>query len=502
MTKSDPMKVKGLLSALLCFCLLLSLTALGEEAAPESLPADNLIDTRHSVMIEGKQVDYTATAGTMLMDTAQGQCEVFYVAYTADQAEDSAKRPITFAFNGGPGCASVWLHLGLLGPERVALSEDGMVERVPARTVANEYSILDMTDLVIIDPVGTGFSRALPGTDESVYYNLKGDNASVGDFIGQYVRRHDRWASPKYIIGESYGTVRAVGVCDYLLNTYHMNLNGMILISSANDFGAFVSSVGNDLPYVNLLPTFAAAAQYHKRVDEKYQAMPLEDYLDEVKDFAAGEYQLALYQGSRLDADEQDAVAQRLSDYIGLDKDFILERNLRVSTGDFCAALLGDQKLTVGRFDSRYTGPVLEGSLEDGTSDPSSVGLTEAFISAFNDYVVQALGYRTDRLYIETNFAVDEQWSYDSDGAAFAQEDLIRNCMSANPFLKIWVIGGYYDLATPFFSAEWIFSHVFLNDALKENLSFSRFPTGHMFYLSEPALRQFRADAKAWYGVE
>lgn len=496
--------MKRLFSLILVMCLMLSLCALSEsEAAAAPLPADNLVVTEHSATIDGTAVDYTATTGTMVMETTLGQYEMFFTAYTLKGVEDPAQRPITFAFNGGPGSASLWLHVGLLGPERIAVSDEGMVEQVPTGHKANEYSILDLTDLVLIDSVGTGYSRAVEGTDENAFYSLSGDIASVGDFIRQYVSRYDRWASPKYLAGESYGTARAVGLCDYLLNTHHMNLNGLMLISSANDYGVLEETPGNEMPYICFLPTYAAAARYHKKVSQEYQDMLLEDYMDEVRAFAIDQYLPALFQGTRLGDDEADQIAQRLSDYIGLSKAYILKKNLRISMTDFCTELLSDEALMVGRMDSRFTGPLINGSADEiEMFDPSTTGIMEAFTSAFLDYVSRELGYHTDVPYVVLGMDVNRKWSFDSDNQALTQENVIRKCLSANEYLKIWVLCGYYDLATPFFGSEWIFSHIFENKELRDNVSFSYYPSGHMFYLLDSSLEKFRTEAAAWYGED
>ena len=506
--------MKKLIAALLVLCMLLPLCALAEEAAPASLPQDNqveeaapappsqdnLIETTGSVTVAGQQIDYTATTGTFAMDTELGQYEIFFTAYTRNGIEDLSQRPITFAFNGGPGSASMWVHMGLLGPQHIALSEEGKVETLPTGFRENAYSILDMTDLVFIDPMGTGFSRAVEGTDESVFFTYENDITSVGDFIRLYVSRYDRWGSPKYVAGESYGTTRAVGLCEYLRTAHSMNLNGLMLVSTVNDFSTLVFSTGNEMPYVSYLPSYAAAAWYHRKADEKYLSMSLEDYLDEVRAYAGGEYLSALYQGSRLDEEETDAVAERLAGYTGLKKDFILAHNLRVSMDDFFPELLRDEKLMIGRYDSRYTGPVMDGSSDSDAADPSSNGVSEAYAGAYNDYVSRVLNYRTDKPYEDLSYNVNGMWDYESDNVYLAQEDVIRDCMSANPLLKVWVLCGYYDLATPFYAAEWVYSHIFLNDELKDNLSFTYYPAGHMFYLLDSALAQFREDAKAWYG--
>jgi len=492
------MTMKKLISLLLVLCMLLPFAAFGEEPSADAA-GDNLSVTKHTAMLAGKTIEYAATAGTMVVDTSLGKYEIFFIAYTADGVDDLSKRPVTFAFNGGPGSASLWLNLGLLGPNRTALSAEGMLKQVPGSMKPNEYSILDLTDLVFIDPVGTAYSRALEGTDAVTFYNYSNDSASVGDFIRQYVTRNGRWESPKYLAGESYGTVRAVGVCDYLQKTHHMAMNGLMLISSANDYGKLEATPGNEIPYVCHLPSYAAAAWYHKKAAEQYLGMKLETFLEEVRQFASGEYLSALYQGTRLGAEKRDAAAEKMAGFIGLKKEFILEKNLRVSLDDFCKNLLADQNLVVGRLDSRYTGPAVSGSLEDGTADPSCLGIEEAFAAAMNNYITQDLKFMTDRPYEVLSDNVIMQWTLWEDNAVLAQEDIIRDCMSANQFLKVLVICGYYDLATPFSSAEWIYSHLFLNEELEKNLTFSYYPAGHMFYLLDANLPLFRKDAEAWF---
>ena len=468
-----------------------------EEAA--SLPEDNLSVTQHSTTINGKTIDYTATAGTMVMSTDFGQYEIFYTAYTVNGVEDMSQRPLTFAFNGGPGSASLWLHMGLLGPQRINVNAEGKLDQIPVGYKPNPYSILDLTDLVFIDPVGTGYSRPMPGTPEETFYSLDYDCASVAEFIRLYISRNDRWASPRYLAGESYGTTRAVGVCEYLSSACHMSMNGLMLISSANDYAALSFMPGNEIPFVNFLPTYAATAWYHGRIGGQYRNMTLEEVLDEARAFAAGDYLSALYQGTRLTDARKEDIASRMADLIGLDKDFILQNDLRISMDDFCPELLADLNLMVGRFDSRYTGPIMEGDLGTGSNDPSSVGIMEAFSDVCVNYLSQELKYKTDRLYESLSSSILMKWNFNRDNQIVAQEQEIYNCMSGNQFLKVWVLCGYYDLATPFFGSEWIFSHIFLNPEQQENLSFTYYSAGHMFYMLESCIEKFHNEAEAWY---
>ncbi len=495
MKKKNIIILLVLLVTALLFCQ--AAEVFGEDSQNSELPKNDLSEVKLSVSAGEKELSITAVSGLMDMDTDLGTYEIFFTAYTADDVEDPSQRPVTFAFNGGPGSASYWLHLGLLGPKRIALSPEGMVEKVPAGVKENEYSLLDMTDLVFIDPVGTGYSRATGETKDSVFYSYENDNKSVGDFIRQYLSRYDRMSSPKYLIGESYGTTRAVGVCSYLEQQWIINLNGLILVSSANDFTELIFTAGNDIPYVNFLPTFAAAARYHQKADEKYLKMTLEDFLGEVRGFAAGDYLSALYQGSRLTEEQRASIAKRMAGYIGLSEDLILKNNLRINSSTFLSELLSDRNLMVGRYDSRYSGPATSGE-----NDPSANGVDEAYISAYLDYVSRTLGYKTDMPYYGLSEDVFSQWQFGSDNNFLAQEETIRDILSRNKYLKIWVLCGYYDAATPFFGSEWVYSHVFENEELKDNVSFTYYPAGHMFYLIDDCLAQFRQDAEAWFRGE
>lgn len=494
--------MKKALSVILAFSILIStgiLTVFAEESPEGAVVQDNLVTTTHKTVIQGKTVNYTATAGTMAVESGGGQCEIFFIAYTRDGVQDLSKRPITFAFNGGPGAASLYINFLCLGPKRMELDELGHAPALPAALVYNGNSLLDLTDLVFIDAVGTGYSRAVSEEDQFIGYT--NDIRTIGDFIRLYVNRNGRWGSPKYLAGESYGTTRNAGVCDCLHSRFSIDVNGIIMISTANDFGALVQTPGNEMPYIHYIPSFAAAAWYHKKADEKYLAMTLEDVLEEAKAFASGEYLSALYLGNRLTAEQKDAVAEKMAGIIGMSKDDILELNLRVSMEDYCAGLLKDEGKMIGRYDARYTGPVLQGDIGSGENDPSNLGIEPAFNSAFCDYISRTLGFTADRHYEVLSGEVNGAWNFGTDNAALTQEDQLRTCMSDNEMLRIWVICGYYDLATPFYGAEWVYSHVFIDDNLRGNLTFSHFPSGHMFYLVKDALKDFHAQAEAWYGA-
>ena len=463
-------------------------------------PKDHLVTTEHSAVIRGQKLDYTAVAGTMAVSTKGGLCEIFFTAYTVESDEGPAERPLTFVFNGGPGSSSEWMHMGFLGPRRIDCDENGQVTQFPARIKDNEYSILDLTDLVFIDPVGTGYSRPAEGVDLSNFIGYENDNRTVGDFIRLYVSRYSRWSSPKYVAGESYGTIRAVGLSKYLSEKYALGLNGIMLISSVNDFTTMMEKTPSDYTYALYLPSYAADAWYHGRLAPQYQDMKLEDFLEEVRAFAGGEYLTALFAGRRLDSDRRDETAARIAAYTGLDKQEILKSNLRVLYWDFCGKLLSDKGLVIGRIDGRYTGPATGGSMADGDADPSMAALGDAFGTAVNQYIIDELGFHTDRHYEPLSLDVNEKWTYPlSETGGFSQEQIIYEAMSKNRFLKVWVLCGYFDMATPFFAAEWVYDHVFLKGEYEKNLKFTYYPSGHMIYMHEPSLKLFREQAEEWY---
>lgn len=511
------MTIKTRLSLILVLCMLLSLgpgCALAEAPdteAPEAQGAvkaaptpaeDDLVQTHHTARIGGQSIDYTATAGRMALNVDGNTCDMFFTAYTLDGVENASDRPITFAFNGGPGSSTEWLHMGMLGPRRGDVDEDGNPTQLPVNIVDNEYSLLDVTDLVFIDPVGTGFSRASGDTDPKAFYTYASDIASVGNFIRMYVARNGRWGSAKYVVGESYGTTRAARLTNYLSDTYDMALNGVILVSSINDFNTSMEETRSDLSYTVYLPTYAALGWYHGRLAEPYQSMTIDTLMDEVHAYAATDYQAALFRGSRLTDEEKKAVAQRIAAYTGLDSDFVLKQNLRVYINDFCAQLLSDKKLAIGRIDGRYTGPVTEGDFGNTNADPSSAAMGSAFGMAVNQYISGELDYHSDLIYQTMSVEVNDAWKYELDNRLLVQEKDIYTAISQNKFLKIWVLCGYYDLATPFFAAEWVFDHVFLNPEDAGRVTFSHYPSGHMIYMHSPSLASFREEAMAWYNEQ
>ncbi|WP_196808630.1 S10 family peptidase [Butyrivibrio sp. AC2005] len=466
-----------------------------EQADPDS------VTTRHQVTIEGKKVDYSVTAGMMPVTIDGNACSIFYTAYTMEGVKDTSERPVTFAFNGGPGSSSEWVHLGFLGPRHVELDEEGQPTQFPSKIVDNENSILDITDLVFIDPVGTGYSHVADGVDEAFFSDYRKDIASVGEFIRLYISRNSRWQSPKYLAGESYGTMRAVGLADYLSSNFDMGLNGLLLLSNVNDFSILNEVTQSDISYVLLFPSYASTGYYHKLLDKKYQDMDLEEFLKEAKKFAEEDYQTALFKGARMTDNEKENIAKKYSELTGLDKDYVLKSDLRVFLPDFCMNLLADKGQMVGRLDSRYIAP-LSGKDASDFEDPSNSVLGASFGAAVNQYISEELGYHTDRTYYTSSVQVGMDWTFGIDNGTIDLKQTVGKIMSENKYLKVWVLGGYYDLATPFTSAEWIFNHVPLQKETRKNISYTFYPSGHMIYMHQPSLEQFRKDAKEWYGAE
>ncbi|MCR4808193.1 MAG: hypothetical protein K5857_11045 [Lachnospiraceae bacterium] len=474
--------VISILAALLCFNTSRAMAAEKEEEP---------VSTKHTITLHGEEIEYTATAGTMTINNGDEECEIFYITYIKDGVEDVSERPITFAFNGGPGASSSYINFLCMGPKRLELDEKGHATSLPGKLIDNENSMLDMTDLVFIDAIGTGYSRA---EENEAFTGYDNDISSVGEFIRLYTNRNKRWASPKYLAGESYGTIRAVGLCEYLLDQYNMGVNGLMLISSVNDYSIVFNTPGNDLPYALLLPTYAADARYQGLLDDEYEDMELEEFLDQVREFVSSEYVPALFMGRSLSKEKQEEIAGKMSDYIGLSEDYILEMDLRVDLYSYIHELLRDKRLMTGRYDGRFTGPVT-----DSWDDPSIFDLDTPLYDAMNHYITDELEYTTDTPYVPLNLDINSMWDFNRDNSFLSQQDTIQRCMTLNSKMKIWVLCGYYDGATPFYGAEWIFDHVFMDDSLRDNLTFTYYPSGHMIYIDEESFDKFRKDAEDWY---
>ncbi|MFO7682353.1 MAG: peptidase S10 [Chloroflexota bacterium] len=473
-----------------------------EETYP--VPEDHIVQTRHTLTINGRLLNYTATTGAIILkeesekeDKAEGEkakASIFFIAYTKDDEEgaEKGKRPLTFAFNGGPGSSSVWLHLGVLGPRRVHM-QDTRLTPPPYRLVENEYSLLDVTDLVFIDPVSTGFSRPVPGEKAKEFHTFTKDIESVGDFIRLYTTRYQRWNSPKFLAGESYGTTRAAGLSGYLQERHGMYLNGIMLISSILNFQTAYFTNGNDLPFALFLPTYCATAWYHQRLDADLQAN-LQTTLAEVEAFALGEYTLALMQGDALPAEERQTIAAKLARYTGLSADYIERCNLRIHIHRFTKELLRAQGLTVGRLDTRFTGLDKDSAGENFEFDPSYAAIQGPYTATLNDYIRGELAYENDIPY-EILKSLYESWSYNTFENQFVDvAETMRKAMSINPHLKVFVANGYYDLATPYLATRYTFNHLGLAASLQSNYEMTYYEAGHMMYVHQPSLAQLKSD--------
>ena len=473
-----------------------------EDLLPDT-PQDQLSITQHSVTIDQKEIHYTVTAGTIVLkeeqekgsksDGEKAKASVFFVAYTLDNTGDTAKRPITFSFNGGPGSSSVWLHLGVLGPRCVETDQQGNLLQPPYRLIENQYSVLDQTDLVFIDPISTGFSRVVQGEEAKQFHGFKKDIESIGDFIRLYTTRYQRWTSPKFLIGESYGTTRAAGLSGYLQERHGLYLNGIMLISSVLDFQTIRFMNGNDLPYILYLPSFTATAWYHNLLDAELQ-VDLQRTLKEVEAFAVGEYNLALMKGTDLPEDERQEITRKLVRYTGLPIDYIERADLRVSIMRFCKELLRAQGKTVGRFDSRFTGLDRDSVGERFEYDPSYTNILGPYTATLNDYLRSQLKFESDLAYEILTDRV-HPWNYDTHQNQYVNvTDTLRKAMTTNPYLKVFVASGYYDLATPYMATQYTFNHLGLDKSLQQNVSMSFYEAGHMMYVHQQSLIRLKKD--------
>ena len=536
---------------------------------------DKLVTTQHKAMIGGKEIRYTATAGTLVLREESGRprANIFFVAYVRDGVQDKGKRPVTFTYNGGPGSSSVWLHMGAFGPRRVEMDAEGTALPPPYHLVDNGESLLDVTDLVFIDPVTTGYSRAVEGEDPKKFYGIKEDAEAVAEFIRLWTTRYSRWSSPKFLAGESYGTTRSARLSNLLQTRHGMYLNGIILLSSILNFQTARFQVGNDLPYPLFLPTYTATAWYHKRLPQDLQAAGIEKAVDEARRFASGEYTLALMRGNDLTPQEWNDVAAKVARYTGLSPDFVKRTNLRPEIQAFVKELLRDQRTTVGRLDSRFKGmdrdaageytlALMQGNTlspqqwddvaakvarytglspeyikqtnlrpeiqafdkellrdqrmtvgrldsrfkgrdrsaagERPELDPSNAAITGPFTAVLNDYVRKDLGFKSDLPY-EILTDRTRPWNYGQGNNYVNVAEDLRVAMSENPALKVFVACGYYDLATPFYAAEYTFHHIGFEPDYAQRISLRYYQAGHMMYIRRPDREQLKKDIAAFY---
>ncbi|MBW3671796.1 MAG: peptidase S10 [Acidobacteria bacterium] len=481
--------------------LILTVPAITQEKPGASdekkpVPEERAVTTEHQVTIDGSTIRYQATAGTYILEEEDGtpKAEIFYIAYHRLGVSDSTRRPLTFSYNGGPGSSSVWLHLGVLGPRRVDMGEEGNAPRPPYRVTPNPYSLLDVTDIVFIDPVMTGYSRPVAGEDKSQFTGLREDVRAVGEFIRLYVNRNERWGSPKFLIGESYGTTRSAALSNWLQERHGMYLNGVMLISSILDFQTARFDVGNDLPYILFLPTYTATAWYHGQLESSLQQMELRDLLTEVETFALNDYTLALMQGNDLPEERKRDIANRLAHYTGLSSQYVLDTNLRIQIHRFTKELRRSERITVGRLDSRFTGTDYDAAGESYEYDPSYAEILGPYSGALKHYLTSELGFQTQVPYEILTGRV-RPWSYEEfEGRYVNVADELRQAMTRNPDLQVFVANGYYDLATPYFATEYTFDHLSFDPGFEERIRMEYYESGHMMYIHQPSLLQLRKD--------
>lgn len=470
------------------------------QEAPSSTIDSNVSITRHTIKLKGQVIPYTAMAGPLTLKTEEGtpKANVFFVAYFRDDIKDSAERPLIFCFNGGPGSSTVWLHLGAFAPKKVFFDDEGFPVQ-PFRLVDNPYTLIDVADVVFIDAISTGFSRPAPGQDPKQFHGVQEDIAAVGDFIRLFVTRTNRWLSPKFILGESYGTTRAAGLAGYLQGrSIGMALNGIILVSPVLEFQTLEFSPGNDLPYVLFLPAYAATAWYHKKLPPDLLAKPLAEVLKEAEEFAVNEYSRFLMLGNRSSSEMRKACLEKLARLTGLSSSYLEQANLRVSAQRFFKALRRDEGLTVGRLDSRFTGRDADAAGERPESDPSSTAIMGPFSALANHYLRVDLKYKNDINYAIYGNVQPWRWIYSEQQRSpqINMAETLRQAMSENRFLKVFVVRGLYDLATPYFAIDHTMAHIGLNGEFKDRVKYGSYEAGHMMYIHRESHARLEKDLK------
>ena len=497
---------------LLCLLTLATYAPHARAAAPKPAPADAAdtaktdaaeeapVVTQHELRLDGKLLKYTVTTGLMPLKNEEGDVEarIFYMAYALERTGGPETRPLMFSFNGGPGSSSVWLHLGALGPKRVAMEPDGSMPAPPYKLIDNPHTWLGMTDLVFIDPVGTGYSRPAKPELGKKYWSLKGDIESVGEFMRLYLTRHERWTSPLFLVGESYGTTRAAGLSGYLQERHGMFLNGLMLVSSILNFQTARFAPGNDLPYPLFLPTYTATAFHHHALADDLQR-DLGATLAEVEAWAAGEYTQALAKGDRLTPAERQAVVERLARYTGLSAEYVGRSDLRVEIGKFRKELLRARRRSVGRLDSRFLGIDPSATDDRPDFDPSLAAIRPPYTAAFNDYVRRTLGYKTDLTYHILGGGIATPWDFGpaADGYPDTSEAL-RDALARNPDMRVYVASGYFDLATPYFATQYTLAHMGLDPSERARIHTGTYEAGHMMYIHEGELAKLQGEVAAF----
>ncbi len=470
------------------------------------IPPEIAAVTKHQMQLGGRTIHYTATAGNLLLKDPQDKPNgsIFYVAYTEDGVPANT-RPVTFFYNGGPGSATVWLHMGSFGPVRVVTASPEATPPPPFEYKPNEYSLLDKTDLVFIDAPLTGFSRAVGKGTAKDFAGTDQDIHAFEQFITRYVTVNQRWNSPKFLFGESYGTTRSAGLVAALEND-GLEFNGVVLLSSILNYA--VRSPGYDTEAVSYFPSFAAIAFQHGKVKP---GVTLPEWVEQARQFAGGPYLTALQQGDRLPPAQFNAIAEKVAAFTGVPLEYVKDSKLRISATRFRKELLRDQERTMGRYDARFEGWDTDAAGEAPSYDPSSTGITGVFVGAFHDYLQRDLNYMSQEPYYLQGPGINQNWDFKhrpSGGQGYGRGEQVlpdvaidlSDAMRKNPHLKVFSANGWFDLATPFFGTEYDLDHMMLPGALKKNVEFGYYPAGHMVYLNVEALKQMHADMERFYG--
>jgi carboxypeptidase C (cathepsin A) len=455
--------------------------------------------TAHTVRIGGQDIRYTATAGTLpiRLDDGKVAARMFYVAYTKD-GEDARTRPIAFLFNGGPGSASIWLHMGSFAPRRAAMADEGFQPAPPYRLVDNEHSLIGVADLVFVDAIDTGYSRVMAGVDNAQFHGQDGDIRAFGEFIAEYLRTWNRWLSPKFLIGESYGTIRSAGLAGELQTRHGLELNGVVLLSALLSYQTLMPAPNNDIAWAVQVQTYTATAWYHKRLPADLQQKTLARAVDEARAFAFGDYMAALTRGHTLSEAERQAAAAKLARYTGLSVPYILASNLRIDPGRYRKELLRDTRLVVGRLDSRFTTLDADAAGERQEFDPSNTALAGPYVATFQHYVKNDLKWETD-LHYATSGNV-RPWTY-VQNRYMDMTDALRQAMAKNPFLKVLVLCGYYDMATTVGGIEFSMSHLAYDKQITDRVAFTYYEGGHMMYIRPSAHKALTHDVAGFIGA-
>jgi carboxypeptidase C (cathepsin A) len=456
-------------------------------------PAEEKISTTtHTVRLDGREIKYTATAGTLpiRLDNGQVVARMFFVAYTKD-GDDVKTRPLSFLYNGGPGAATIWLHMGSFAPKHVQMAEEGFQPAPPYKLVDNENSLIDVTDMVFVDAISTGYSRMTAGNNSAQFHGQSGDLRAFGEFINEYLTHFSRWPSPKYLIGESYGTIRSAGLAQEIQERHGVELNGIVLISSLLTYQTLSPAPDNDVAYAANIETFTADAWYHKKLPQDLQRLSLKETVDQARTFAWGEYMAALTKGNTLTDAERTAMAQKLARFTGLTPQFILNTNLRVSAERFRKELLRDKRLVIGRLDGRFTAIDRDAAGDRDEFDISNSALQGPYTAMFQDYVKNELKWESDLHYPSSGNV--RPWTYDQNRYMDMTEAL-RSAMTHNPFLKVFVAIGYYDMATIMGGAEFNFTHLAYDKSVVDRVSYGYYEAGHMIYIRPSEHKKLKAD--------